>query len=210
MGSLFDKSLSEILRESASSAPTPGGGSVSGIAAAFAAAMAAMVGNLTIGKKKYKDVEAEVTVLRDKALDLMSTFEALVEEDISQFAKFMEAYRLPKNTQEEKQKREQVLQQALKGATETPLKVARACVELLDLVCKLAPIGNTMAISDAGVAAYLAEAGLRAVLLNVDINVPMIKDQDFVAQARKEKEGLLEQASKLREKAVSIVSERMA
>lgn len=210
MGSLFDKSLSEILRESASSAPTPGGGSVSGIAAAFAAAMAAMVGNLTIGKKKYKDVEAEVTVLRDKALDLMSTFEALVEEDISQFAKFMEAYRLPKNTQEEKQKREQVLQQALKGATETPLKVARACVELLDLVCKLAPIGNTMAISDAGVAAYLAEAGLRAVLLNVDINVPMIKDQDFVAQARKEKEGLIEQASKLREKAVSIVCERMA
>ncbi len=210
MGSLFDKSLSEILRESASSAPTPGGGSVSGIAAAFAAAMAAMVGNLTIGKKKYKEVEAEVTVLRDKALDLMSTFEALVEEDISQFAKFMEAYRLPKNTQEEKQKREQVLQQALKGATETPLKVARACVELLDLVCKLAPIGNTMAISDAGVAAYLAEAGLRAVLLNVDINVPMIKDQDFVAQARKEKEGLIEQASKLREKAVSIVSERMA
>lgn len=210
MGSLFDKSLSEILRESASSAPTPGGGSVSGIAAAFAAAMAAMVGNLTIGKKKYKDVEAEVTVLRDKALDLMSTFEALVEEDISQFAKFMEAYRLPKNTQEEKQKREQVLQQALKGATETPLKVARACVELLDLVCKLAPIGNTMAISDAGVAAYLAEAGLRAVLLNLDINVPMIKDQDFVAQARKEKEGLIEQASKLREKAVSIVSERMA
>lgn len=210
MGSLFDKSLSEILRESASSAPTPGGGSVSGIAAAFAAAMAAMVGNLTIGKKKYKEVEAEVTVLRDKALDLMSTFEALVEEDISQFAKFMEAYRLPKDTQEEKQKREQVLQQALKGATETPLKVARACVELLDLVCKLAPIGNTMAISDAGVAAYLAEAGLRAVLLNVDINVPMIKDQDFVAQARKEKEGLIEQASKLREKAVSIVSERMA
>lgn len=210
MGSFFDKSLSEILRESASSAPTPGGGSVSGIAAAFAAAMAAMVGNLTIGKKKYKDVEAEVTVLRDKALDLMSTFEALVEEDISQFAKFMEAYRLPKNTQEEKQKREQVLQQALKGATETPLKVARACVELLDLVCKLAPIGNTMAISDAGVAAYLAEAGLRAVLLNVDINVPMIKDQDFVAQVRKEKEGLIEQASKLREKAVSIVSERMA
>ena len=67
-----------------------------------------------------------------------------------------------------------------------------------------------MAISDAGVAAYLAEAGLRAVLLNVDINVPMIKDQDFVAQARKEKEGLIEQASKLREKAVSIVSERMA
>ena len=158
MGRLFDKSLSDILQEAASSAPTPGGGSVSGIAAAFAASMAAMVGNLTIGKKKYRDVEEQVTALRDKALGLMAAFETLVEEDISQFGKFMEAYRLPKSTEEEKQHREGVLQQALKGATETPLKVARACVELLELVCELAPIGNTMAISDAGVAAYLAEA----------------------------------------------------
>jgi formiminotetrahydrofolate cyclodeaminase len=210
LAGLFDKSLSEILQESASSAPTPGGGSVSAIAAAFAASMAAMVGNLTIGKKKYRDVEEQVIVLRDKALALMSTFEALVEEDISQFGKFMEVYRLPRNTPGEKEKREVLLQQALKGATETPLKAARACVELLEIVCELAPIGNTMAISDAGVAAYLAEAGLRSVLLNVDINVPMMKDQGFVRQAIKEKEGLMEQACRLREKAVSIVSERMA
>lgn len=182
---------------------------MSAIAAAFAASMAAMVGNLTIGKKKYRDVEEQVTALRDRALGLMSTFENLVEEDISQFGKFMEAYRLPKNTPEEKEKREAVLQQALKGATETPLKVARACVELLETVCELAPIGNTMAISDAGVTAYLAEAGLRAVLLNVDINIPMIKDQDFVGQAIKEKEGLVEQACQLRERTVAIVSERI-
>lgn len=210
MGRLFDKSLSDILQEAASSAPTPGGGSVSGIAAAFAASMAAMVGNLTIGKKKYRDVEEQVTALRDRALGLMSTFENLVEEDISQFGKFMEAYRLPKSTEEEKQHREGVLQQALKGATETPLKVARACVELLELVCELAPIGNTMAISDAGVAAYLAEAALYAVLLNVDINVPMIKERGFAVQAIEEKEGLMEQARSLREKAVAIVSERMS
>ncbi|MGI6621471.1 MAG: cyclodeaminase/cyclohydrolase family protein [Bacillota bacterium] len=210
MGRLFDKSLSDILQEAASSAPTPGGGSVSGIAAAFAASMAAMVGNLTIGKKKYRDVEEQVTALRDKALGLMAAFETLVEEDISQFGKFMEAYRLPKSTEEEKQHREGVLQQALKGATETPLKVARACVELLELVCELAPIGNTMAISDAGVAAYLAEAALYAVLLNVDINVPMIKERGFAVQAIEEKEGLMEQARSLREKAVAIVSERMS
>ncbi len=210
MGRLFDKSLSDILQEAASSAPTPGGGSVSGIAAAFAASMAAMVGNLTIGKKKYRDVEEQVTALRDKALGLMAAFETLVEEDISQFGKFMEAYRLPKSTEEEKQHREGVLQQALKGATETPLKVARACVGLLELVCELAPIGNTMAISDAGVAAYLAEAALYAVLLNVDINVPMIKERGFAVQAIEEKEGLMEQARSLREKAVAIVSERMS
>jgi formiminotetrahydrofolate cyclodeaminase len=169
-----------------------------------------MVGNLTIGKKKYRDVEEQVTALRDKALGLMAAFETLVEEDISQFGKFMEAYRLPKSTEEEKQHREGVLQQALKGATETPLKVARACVELLELVCELAPIGNTMAISDAGVAAYLAEAALYAVLLNVDINVPMIKERGFAVQAIEEKEGLMEQARSLREKAVAIVSERMS
>jgi formiminotetrahydrofolate cyclodeaminase len=196
LGRLFDKSLSDILQEAASSAPTPGGGSVSGIAAAFAASMAAMVGNLTIGKKKYRDVEEQVTALRDKALGLMAAFETLVEEDISQFGKFMEAYRLPKSTEEEKQHREGVLQQALKGATETPLKVARACVELLELVCELAPIGNTMA--------------LYAVLLNVDINVPMIKERGFAVQAIEEKEGLMEQARSLREKAVAIVSERMS
>lgn len=209
MGELFDESLSKILEDAASSAPTPGGGSVSAMCAAFAASMASMVGNLTIGKKKYRDVEEQVTAIRDKALSLMSTFEALVDEDISRFGNFMDAYRLPKKTPEEKQRREALLQQALKGATETPLRVARACVELLEIVCEIAPIGNKMAISDAGVAAYLGEASLRSVLLSADINIPMIKDQNFVQQAVQEKEGLVEQARKLKEKAVSIVAERM-
>ena len=209
MGRLFDKSLSDILQEAASSAPTPAAGAYQD-SRSVCRFDGAMVGNLTIGKKKYRDVEEQVTALRDKALGLMAAFETLVEEDISQFGKFMEAYRLPKSTEEEKQHREGVLQQALKGATETPLKVARACVELLELVCELAPIGNTMAISDAGVAAYLAEAALYAVLLNVDINVPMIKERGFAVQAIEEKEGLMEQARSLREKAVAIVSERMS
>ena len=168
-------SLAEILKASASSEPTPGGGSVSAICAAFAASMASMVANLTIGKKKYKDVEAQVTSLRDQTLRLLAGFEELVDEDIKQFGNFMEAYRLPKNTPEEKEKREASVQKALKGATETPLRVARACVDLLEIVCELAPIGNKMAISDAGVAAYLGEASLRAVLLSADINIPMIK-----------------------------------
>lgn len=203
-------SLAEILKASASSEPTPGGGSVSAICAAFAASMASMVANLTIGKKKYKDVEAQVTSLRDQTLRLLAGFEELVDEDIKQFGNFMEAYRLPKNTPEEKEKREASVQKALKGATETPLRVARACVDLLEIVCELAPIGNKMAISDAGVAAYLGEASLRAVLLSADINIPMIKDPDYVEQVVQEKEGLIGQAQKLKEKAMAIVSARMA
>ncbi len=209
MSELFDKSLSTILENSASSAPTPGGGSVSAICAAFAASMASMVGNLTIGKKKYRDVEEQVSVIRDKAVSLMSRFESLVDEDIAVFQKFMDAYKLPRNTSEEKQHRNEVVQQALKDATETPLKTARACVELLEIVCEISPIGNQMAISDAGVAAYLGEASLRAVLLSADINIPMIKDQEFVQQAIKEKEALIEKAYKLKEKAVSVVASRM-
>ncbi|HHY16666.1 MAG TPA: cyclodeaminase/cyclohydrolase family protein [Firmicutes bacterium] len=198
MSELFSMSLAEILKASASSEPTPGGGSVSAICAAFAASMASMVANLTIGKKKYKDVEAQVTSLRDQTLRLLAGFEELVDEDIKQFGNFMEAYRLPKNTPEEKEKREASVQKALKGATETPLRVARACVDLLEIVCELAPIGNKMAISDAGVAAYLGEASLRAVLLSADINIPMIKDPDYVEQVVQEKEGLIGQAQKLR------------
>jgi formiminotetrahydrofolate cyclodeaminase len=210
LSELFSMSLAEILKASASSEPTPGGGSVSAICAAFAASMASMVANLTIGKKKYKDVEAQVTSLRDQTLRLLAGFEELVDEDIKQFGNFMEAYRLPKNTPEEKEKREASVQKALKGATETPLRVARACVDLLEIVCELAPIGNKMAISDAGVAAYLGEASLRAVLLSADINIPMIKDPDYVEQVVQEKEGLIGQAQKLKEKAMAIVSARMA
>ncbi len=210
MSELFSMSLAEILKASAASEPTPGGGSVSAICAAFAASMASMVANLTIGKKKYKDVEAQVTSLRDQTLRLLAGFEELVDEDIKQFGNFMEAYRLPKNTPEEKEKREASVQKALKGATETPLRVARACVDLLEIVCELAPIGNKMAISDAGVAAYLGEASLRAVLLSADINIPMIKDPDYVEQVVQEKEGLIGQAQKLKEKAMAIVSARMA
>lgn len=210
MSRMFSNSLSKILEDSASSAPTPGGGSVSAICAAFAASMASMVGNLTVGKKKYKDVEEQVTVIRDKALALISEFEELVYEDMEQFGKLMEAYRLPRKSQEEKKHRSACIEEASKGATETPLRVARACVELLEIVCELAPIGNKMAISDAGVAAYLGEASLGAVLLSADINIPTIKDQEYVNQVIKEKEGLKEQAHKLKQKALAIVFERMS
>ncbi|HHW17544.1 MAG TPA: cyclodeaminase/cyclohydrolase family protein [Firmicutes bacterium] len=210
MSDLFSMSLRDVLRLSASSEPTPGGGSVSAICAAFAASMAAMVSNLTIGKKRYKDVEEQVLDIRDRALCLLSRFEELVVADMAQFERFMEAYRMPKSTEEEQERRELLIQEALKGATETPMEIARTCLGLLEMVCKLAPIGNKMAISDAGVAAYLAEAALNAALLSVDINVPLIKDSKYAEKVRQEREGLVKQASELKERAISIVSSRMA
>lgn len=209
MSELFSQSLRDVLKVSASSEPTPGGGSVSAIAAAFAASMAAMVANLTIGRKKYKNVEPEVTRLRDRALCLMNRAEELVDADMSQFRRFMEYYKMPATSDEEKERREHLIQEALKGATETPLEIAKACLEILELVGEIAPIGSAMAISDAGVSAYLAEAALRAALLNVDINLPLVKDAAFAESAEKSKNGLIEQAAQVRDEALRTISSRM-
>ncbi|MGE5580099.1 MAG: cyclodeaminase/cyclohydrolase family protein [Bacillota bacterium] len=210
MSELFEKSLTDVLKVSASSEPTPGGGSVAAIAAAFAASMSAMVGNLTIGKKKYRDVEAEITRLRDRALCLMNRMEELVDADMAQFRRFMEYYKMPAVTDEEKERKEHLIQEALKGATETPLEIARACLEILKVVEEIAPIGNTMAISDAGVSAYLAEAALMAALLNVDINLPNLKDASFAEKAKQDKEGLIDQARQIKDRALATISRRMS
>ena len=210
MGVLFSESLRDVLKVSASSEPTPGGGSVAAITAAFAASMVAMVANLTIGKKKYKDVEAQVTVLRDRALCLMNRAEELVDADMVQFRRFMECYKMPSSTDEEKERREHLIQEALKGATDTPMEIARICLEILKMADEIAPIGNAMAVSDAGVACYLADAALRAALLNVDINLPQIKDESYAASARSSKEGLMNQATELKERALRVISARIA
>lgn len=209
MSELFSQSLRDVLKVSASSEPTPGGGSVAAMVAAFAASMSAMVGNLTIGKKKYRDVEPEVTRLRDRALCLMNRMEELVDADMQQFRRFMEFYKMPAATDEEKERKEHLIQEALRGATETPLEIARACIEILKIVDEVAPIGNTMAISDAGVSAYLAEAALQAALLNVDINLPLLKDEAFAKKAQDDKEGLIEQARQLKDRALATISRRM-
>ena len=210
MGELFSESLRDVLKVSASSEPTPGGGSVAAITAAFAASMSAMVANLTIGKKKYKDVESQAVSLRDRALCLMNRAEELVDADMAQFRRFMECYRMPSGSEDEKERREHLIQEALKGATETPLEIARTCLEILKIADEIASIGNAMAVSDAGVSCYLAEAALRAALLNVDINLPQIKDEAFVASAKKSKEGLIDQATELKERALRVISARMA
>ncbi|HHX27845.1 MAG: cyclodeaminase/cyclohydrolase family protein [Bacillota bacterium] len=209
MSDLFSRSLRDVLKVSASSEPTPGGGSIAAITAAFAASMVGMVCNLTIGKKRYKSVEEQVIRIRDRAMALMNRAEDLVEADMTVFGRFMECYKMPAGTDEEKERRQLLIQEALKGATGTPLDIARAALSILELVDELAPIGSQMAISDAGVAAYLADAAVRAALLNVDINVPLIKDAAFRDEALANKNGLLEQAAVLKERAAATVSRRL-
>ncbi|HUW64319.1 MAG TPA: cyclodeaminase/cyclohydrolase family protein [Spirochaetia bacterium] len=210
MSDIFAQSFNDVLQISASSSPTPGGGSVSAMVACFGAAMAAMVANLTVGKEKFKDVEPEVKEILAGAEKIMAELKTLVAEDMAGFDKFMQAFRLPKGTDEEKANREVVMQAALKAATETPLAIARTCVAGLELADRLAPLGNKMAISDDGVAAYVLEACVGAVLLSADINLPMVKDPAFVQKVVAEKEQLKMKAQELRAKTLQVVLERMA
>ncbi len=209
MSGMFDCSFRKVLAAAASDAPTPGGGSVSALVGALGVSMAAMVGNLTYGKSQYAAVATEIKDITGRAYFTMARLEKLMEEDIAAFDNFMAAYRLPKGTSEEKDKREEALQKALRGATETPLEIAVTLLEALAITAQLSRIGNRMAISDAGVAAYVCEAAVHAVLLNVDINLSMVSDAGFASQALEEKERIAGEARRLKEQAVAVVKERM-
>lgn len=209
MSDLFDYSFRKILAAAASDAPTPGGGSVSALVGALGVSMAAMVGNLTCGKSQYAAVATEIEDITGRAYFVMARLEKLMETDIAAFNTFMAAYRLPKGTAEEKDKREEAIQRALRDATQTPLEIARTLLGALTLTAQLSRIGNKMAISDAGVAAYVCEAAVQAVLLNVDINLPMVSDAAFAAQAFAEKERIAGEAHRMKEQAVAAVKERM-
>jgi len=209
MSDLFDYSFRKIMAIAASDAPTPGGGSVSALVGVLGVSMAAMVGNLTYGKSQYAAVQNEIKDITGRAYYVMARLEKLMEDDIAAFGKFMAAYRLPKGNAEEKAKRDEAIQKALRGATQTPLEIAKTLLEALSLTAQLSRIGNKMAISDAGVAAYVCEAAVHAVLLNVDINLPLVSDAGFAAQALEEKERIAGEACRLKEQAVAVVNERM-
>lgn len=209
MGNLFDKSLRDVIELSSSKSPTPGGGSISAIAAALGLSMAAMVCNLTLCKDKYKDVEPEVKTILETTDGLINRLMELTEDDIKVFNKVMSAYRMPRATDEEKESREAAVQEALKGATEVPMEIARACLQALRVTCRLSAIGNKTAVSDAGVAAVIAEAALNGVLLNVDINTPMIKDGDFTERVVAEKEKIMKEAGELKDQSLAVVHERI-
>ena len=207
--SVYDYTFRQLTAFVASDAPTPGGGSISALAGALGIALAAMVGNITVGKNQDKDLIPEIESLTGNAYYIINKLEKLAEADIAAFGQFIETSRMSKNTEEEKEKRLQSMQQALKSATEIPLAMARTLLSALEITGHLATLGSKTVLSDAGAAAYLCEGALNAALLNVDINLPLIKDTEFLQKNLVEKEQLLKEGVRLKEKALSTVRERM-
>ena len=209
MSEIFDWPLRKVIEASAADAPRPGGGSVSAMVGCFGVAMISMVGNLTVGKEKYRDVEAQTEKILERTKQLLGRLEELVSADMDAFNNFMKVLRMPKDTQEDKAATSRLMQQALTKATDTPLEIARVCLQGLELAHDLSSIGNKGAISDVGVGAYVCEAALNSVLLSVDINVPSIKDTAYVEKVLEEKKQLIAKAQELRAEAVAEVRARM-
>ena len=182
--------LSAFLEQLSSSQPVPGGGSVAALETAAAAALLAMVANLTIGKKKYVDVQERVEELRDRSIELRDRAERLVDDDAQAYGRVHEAMKLPKGSDAEIDTRRQGIQEALKGAALPPLATMRVACQVLDLALPLAEMGNRSAISDVGSAALSAQAGFYAARLNVQINLESVRDENWAADTRERMEAL--------------------
>jgi glutamate formiminotransferase / formiminotetrahydrofolate cyclodeaminase len=177
--------------------PTPGGGSAAAYGAAMAASLVAMVGRVTVGKKKYADVEAEMWTLIEEASEHQSLMKKAVAKDAEAFQAYMKARRLPRATERQKEDRIQAIQAASINAAQVPLHVARSALQILRLAVKAAEIGNVNAISDAGTAAGLAQAALKGAGLNVRINLLGLEKESDPARMLNELRGLEKQSEKL-------------
>lgn len=200
-----NQKLDAFLSDLASSKPAPGGGSAAAVAGALGAALSSMVANLTLGKEKYKEVEGAFETILERAEKLRKEFLQAIGEDIDAYNKVMDAYGLPKNSEEEKERRRETIQSALKGATEPPFKMAELADEVLELSKECALSGNNHAVTDAGASAILADATVRTALLNVDINLSSISDTSFVEEKRRKRKDLSQKARRKAEEVVEIM-----
>jgi len=199
------ETIGKFLDELASDAPTPGGGGAAALSGAMGAALVSMVCNLTIGKKNYEAVSEDLKKTLARAEALREELTRGIDEDVVAFNTLMGAYGLPRATDEDKAKRSEAIQTALKAATLAPLATCKVCYEVISLSKDAADKGNLNVISDAGVAVLAANAGLRSCALNVFINAKSIKDRDFAEKQLAEVNALLAKAASETEAVYEVV-----
>lgn len=187
----MEKNVDRFLERLASSAPTPGGGGAAALCGALGIALGNMVGSLTLGKKKYADVQEDITALNSRAEALRADFAALIDADAEAFAPLSRAYSIPKDAPG----RDEIMESALLRAAEPPLEIMRKCAEALDVIADYAAKGSALAISDAGCAAALCGAALQAAALNVRINTKSMKNRAAAEEIDAETDELLQKYS---------------
>ncbi len=181
---LKELGLQGFIDQLESSEPVPGGGSVAALSSALASALAAMVANLTVGKKNYEDVSEKMETLAKVMHGHKSVFVDMIDKDANSFDSVMKAYKLPKETDEEKKHRTDMIQDGMKYAASVPLEVAEKTALLFDDIETLVKFGNKNAQTDALVAAMMARTAILSALYNVKINLGSIKDEAYVEHMR--------------------------
>ena len=191
---LTDLTVKDFLNKVAGSDPVPGGGSIAALNGALASALAAMVANLTIGKKKYAEVQEDMQAIAQEAERLMGDFTADIDRDSDAYDRVFACFKMPKETDEEKAARSAAIQEATKYAAQVPLEVARRACALMPRVAEVALKGNQNAVTDACVAMMSARNAVLAAVLNVRINLSSLKDTELVTRLQAEADGLEQQA----------------
>lgn len=210
---IVDKNISELLEVTSSSSPTPGGGSISALAGSLGASLSMMVTNLSIGKKFYEEFDEDIKNKFNNHLTelekLRDELEKIIDEDSTAFDGVMKAFKMPKETDEEKSLRSEKIQEGYIEAIEVPSKCANLCIEVLRLQEFLAEFGNINAITDVGVGALLAYSGLEGAILNVRINLNSIKNQELKSEIEEDVNRLLKEGKSLKETIMNVVYRRL-
>lgn len=204
-----ETTIKAFIDELASNSPAPGGGSVAALCGSLAAGLEAMVANLTLGKEKYRTGWDKMHKVLEEGEKLRAEFISLMNEDTESFNLFMQALKMPKETEEQKASRKAAMGEASKAATAVPLRTLESCVKAAELSFTVAKYGNSNAVSDAGVAALLAEAAGKAASYNVKIDLPGIADEAFAKECRERMEKALAEVVKHADETAKLVEAAM-
>lgn len=202
---LRDLSISGFMQKLSSSDPTPGGGSAAALAAWQASSLIIMFCGLSLGKEKFKEYEVELQKADKEARTAAEQLKKAVDEDTEAFDQVMKAFRLPKETEQEKSERKAAIQKAMRRAAEVPLTVSKNCLSLLNICQDIVDKGNPNSITDLGVGCLLAHSAMEGAVLNVEINLASIKDEEYVKKVTQQISSLKAEGERIKTEVIEKV-----
>lgn len=210
---LSNLTVNEFIKELASNSPAPGGGSVAALSASIGSALSCMVFNLTIGKKSYNEYDENTKNMILDSLKQSDTskeeFLSLMEKDVEEFLQLMAAFKLPKETEEEKVIRSNKIKEGYVKALEVPFEVAKKAYSIYEFVLVACKYGNKNAVSDAGVAALMLQTAIESAILNVKINLSSISDEEYKKNIQLKCNELIENGNAKKNEILEIVNSKL-
>lgn len=201
--------IQEFLDVLSSKEPVPGGGGASALAGALGNALGQMVANLTIGKKKYAQVEDEIKELAERMKGIQGQFTALADQDAKVFAPLAKCYSLPSGTEEEKAYKAEVMEARLLDASLVPMEIMEKASEMLEIMDILADKGSRMAVSDVGVGVQFIRTALLGAVMNVYINTKSMKNRGKAEEMNEKAERLIREGTEAADRIYQKVLEQL-